>query len=127
VSKLCVNTVRAPRAAGPYSHAVRAGNLLFISGQLPIDPATGEIVRGGIEGQARRALENVGAILHSQGISFAEVVKVTVYLRDMDDAGLFNAVYGEYFPSGPPARACVEVSRLPSDSGVEIDAVALVD
>jgi 2-iminobutanoate/2-iminopropanoate deaminase len=126
MGKMIISTAKAPKASGPYSQAVRVGNLLFISGQLPIDPATGELVVGGIGPQTKRIMENIGAILHSQGLSFPDVVKITVYLRSMVDFEPFNRAYGEYVQSAPPARACVEVSRLPRDSGVEIEAIALI-
>ncbi len=119
-----VGTDKATRPAGPYSQAVRTGNLLFISGQIPIDPRTGELTDGGVEAQAKRVLENIGAILHSQGLDFPDVVKTTVFLRAMGDLQEFNAVYARYFPSGPPARSCVEVLRLPGDADLEIEAVA---
>lgn len=119
-----VGTDKTPRPAGPYSQAVRAGNLLFISGQIALDPQTGEVTAGGIEAQAKRVLEKIGAILHSQGLDFRDIVKTTVFLRGMGEIGKFNAVYARYFPSGPPARSCVEVSRLPGDVDLEIEAVA---
>jgi 2-iminobutanoate/2-iminopropanoate deaminase len=119
-----IGTDKAPRPSGPYSQAVRTGNLLFISGQIPLDPRSGEFAAGGIEAQTKRVLENIGAVLHSQGLDFPSVVKTTVFLRTMAEFKEFNAVYARYFPSGPPARSCVEVSRLPGDAQVEIEAVA---
>lgn len=119
-----VGTDKTPRPAGPYSQAVRAGNLLFVSGQIPLDPQTGEAPAGGIGAQAQRVLEKIGAILHSQGLDYRDVVKTTVFLRAMGEIGEFNAVYARYFPSGPPARSCVEVSRLPGGVDLEIEAVA---
>ncbi|MDD5557697.1 MAG: RidA family protein [bacterium] len=123
--KVIVESGKAPAAIGPYSHAVRAGGLLFISGQIPVDPSSGAVVNGGIERQARRALENLGAVLHSQGLSFPDVVKTTVFLQSMEDFDAVNRVYGEYFQSGPPARSCVQVARLPKDARLEIEAIAL--
>ena len=122
--KTVINVGNAPEAVGPYSQAIKTGNLLFISGQIPVDPSTGELVTGPVELQMRQVLKNVGAILHSQSLSFENVVKTTLYIRKMDDLGIINEVYGERFQSGPPARACVEVSRLPKDVDVEMDAIA---
>ncbi|HQM52563.1 MAG: RidA family protein [Candidatus Aureabacteria bacterium] len=119
-----VGTDKAPRPSGPYSQAVRVGNLLFISGQIPLDPRSGEVVAGGIDIQARRALENLGAILHAQGLDYPSVVKTTVFLRRMEEFKEFNEIYARYFASGPPARSCIEVSRLPGGVDVEIEAVA---
>lgn len=119
-----ISTDKAPRPVGPYSQAVRAGNLLFISGQIPLDPHSGKVVPGGIEAQARRVLENLGAILHAQGLDYRSVVKTTVFLRRMGDFREFNDVYARYFAAGPPARSCVEVASLPGGVDVEIEAVA---
>jgi 2-iminobutanoate/2-iminopropanoate deaminase len=124
MGRTIVETDKLPRPAGPYSQAVRAGNLLFISGQIPIDPGAGGRPPEGIEAQARRVLEKIGAILHSQGLDYRDIVKTTVFLRRMDDFQRFNAAYARYFPSGPPARSCVGVERLPGDVDVEIEAVA---
>lgn len=124
MSKTIIETEKAPRAIGPYSQAVKEGNLLFISGQIPIDPRSGALDKGDIEAQTRRALENVGAVLHSQGLSFDNILKTTLFISDMGNFEAINRVYGEFFQSGPPARACVEVSRLPGDVGIEIDAIA---
>ncbi|MCX6357631.1 MAG: RidA family protein [Candidatus Aureabacteria bacterium] len=125
MTKIVISTEKAPKAIGPYSQAVRAGNLIFISGQIPIDPRTGAIVEGGIGEQTRRVLENMGGILNSQGLSFSNVVKTTVYLVRMDDFEAFNRVYAEYFGQSAPARACLAVANLPKGAGVEIDAVAV--
>lgn len=119
-----VATDRAPAAIGPYSQAIRAGDWLFCSGQIPLDPSTGELVTGPIEAQTRRALDNLGAVLEAAGLGFDDVVKVTVYLRDLDDYTAMNAVYAEYFAAAKPARAAVQVARLPRDVGVEIECVA---
>jgi 2-iminobutanoate/2-iminopropanoate deaminase len=119
-----VATTSAPAAIGPYSQAVRAGSLLFVSGQVPIDPATGSVVEGDIATQTRRVLQNVGAILEAAGASFDHVVRTTVFLTDMNDFAAMNAVYATCFASPAPARATVQVSRLPKDARVEIDVIA---
>ena len=119
-----VSTPSAPAAIGPYSQAIRAGALLFVSGQVPIDPATGAIVEGGIAAQTTRVFENLGAILQAAGASFDHVVRTTVYLADMNDFAAMNEVYGRYFSSPAPARATVQVARLPKDARVEIDVIA---
>lgn len=119
-------TDRAPQAIGPYSQAIRAGDLLFVSGQIPLDPATGTLVGGDISVQTRRVLDNLAAILTAAGASFADVVKTNVYLLDMDDFAAMNAVYATYVTSPPPARATVQVARLPRDVRVEIDVIAYV-
>jgi 2-iminobutanoate/2-iminopropanoate deaminase len=121
-----VSSPSAPRAIGPYSQAVRAGSLLFVSGQIPLDPATGEMVQGDIEAQTRRVFENLGAILEAAGASFDNVVRTTVYLADMSDFAKVNEVYGTYFSSPAPARATVQAARLPKDARVEIDLIATV-
>lgn len=119
-----VKTPGAPAAIGPYSQAVRAGEFLFCSGQIPLDPSTGRMIEGGIEAQTERVLENLAAVLSAGGSSLDEVVKTTVYLEDLGDFPAMNAVYGKYFPNDPPARATVGVARLPAGARVEIDAVA---
>ena len=119
-----VSTPSAPKAIGPYSQAIRAGSLLFVSGQVPIDPATGNIVDGDIAAQTTRVFENIGAILQAGGASFDHVVRTTVFLADMDDFAAMNEVYAKYFASPAPARATVQVARLPKDARVEIDVIA---
>ena len=120
-------TKNAPAAIGPYSQAVRAGDFLFVSGQIPIDPATGALVPSGdVADQAHRVLKNLGAILEAAGASYKQVVKTTVYLADMNDFAAMNAVYATYVPTPPPARSTVQVSRLPRDVRVEIDVIARV-
>jgi 2-iminobutanoate/2-iminopropanoate deaminase len=119
-----VSSPGAPAAIGPYSPAVRTGQLLFVSGQVPIDPATGNLVDGDIAAMTRRVLDNVGALLKAGGLTFAHVVRTTVFLADMNDFAAMNQVYGTYFSDPYPARATVQVSRLPKDSRVEIDVIA---
>lgn len=121
-----INTDNAPKAIGPYSQAVKAGNLLFVSGQVPFDPATMEVVEGGVKEQTARSLQNVKAILAEAGATFADVVKSTVFIKDMNEFGQINEVYAEYFGENKPARACVEVARLPRDVKVEIEVIAVV-
>jgi len=116
----------APAAIGPYSQAVIAGNFLFVSGQIPIDPETGNLVGGGIEEQTARVLENLKNILIFSGLDFNDVVKTTVYLKSLDDFQKLNKIFAESFQIEPPARACVEVSALPKGSLVEIDAIAII-
>ena len=119
-----VSTPTAPAAIGPYSQAVRAGNLLFLSGQIPLDPATGNLVEGGVEAQTRQVFKNIGEILEAGGTSFDGVVSATVYLADMNDFGKVNEIYATYFSSPAPARATVQVARLPKDCLVEIQVIA---
>jgi 2-iminobutanoate/2-iminopropanoate deaminase len=121
-----VATDGAPKAIGPYSQAIRAGGLLFISGQTPLDPTTGGLIEGDLAAQTRRVLDSVGAILAAGGSSFADVVRTTVFLQDMNDFAAMNAVYAEYFPPPQPARSTVQAARLPRDARVEIDVIALV-
>jgi 2-iminobutanoate/2-iminopropanoate deaminase len=124
--RVTIKTNAAPGAVGPYVQGVRAGNLLFVSGQIALDPATGTLVDGGIEDQTRRVMENLAAILEAGGSGLDRVVKATVYLTDLGSFEAMNRVYGSYFPGEKPARVCVEVSRLPRNSSVEIDAIATV-
>lgn len=119
-----IATPQAPAAIGPYSQAIRAGELLFVSGQIPLDPATGEFVPGGIEAQTRQVMANLRAILQAAGLDFAAVVKTTIYLADLGDFAVVNGIYGEYFPHNPPARATVQVAALPKGALVEIDCIA---
>jgi 2-iminobutanoate/2-iminopropanoate deaminase len=119
-----VSTESAPKALGPYSQAIRAGQLLFVSGQVPIDPANGELVQGGIAAQTRRALENIGEILKAGGASFQQVVRTTVYLADLADFSAMNEVYATFFTAPQPARSTFQAARLPRDSRVEIDVIA---
>ncbi len=127
MSQHVIATDQAPAAIGPYSQAVRAGHLLFTAGQIPLDPATGQVVPGGIAGQTARVLENLKAILEAAGSSLDKVVKTTVFLKDFNDFAAMNAVYATYLgPEGTPApaRSTVEVARLPKDVLVEIEAIA---
>jgi len=119
-----IETPNAPAAIGPYSQAVWAGDLLFTSGQIPVDPATGEVVAGGVEAQAGQALKNLQAVLKAAGLSLDHVVKATVFIKDMNDFPKINAVYANFFAAPCPARSCVEVARLPKDVLVEIEAIA---
>jgi 2-iminobutanoate/2-iminopropanoate deaminase len=119
-----VSTPTAPAAIGPYSQAIKAGNLLFLSGQIPLDPATGAIVEGGIEAETRQVFHNIGEILKAAGVSFDAIVSATVYVADMNDFGKVNEIYATYFASPAPARATVQVARLPKDARVEIQVIA---
>ena len=122
--KKCIATDKAPQAIGPYSQAVEAGGFIFVSGQIPLVPATGEIVKGDIEAQTTQVLENLREILTAAGSSLAQAVKTTVYLTDITDFSRVNDVYARYFTKEPPARVCVEVSDLPKQALVEIDVIA---
>jgi len=122
-----VRTENAPAAIGPYSQGVVSGGFLFCSGQIPLDPATGKMVEGGIEEQTERVLRNLASVLESGGGSLRSVVKTTVYLVDLSDFLAMNGVYGRFFTENPPARATVQVSKLPAGALVEIDAVASVE
>ncbi len=126
MAKDVISTPRAPAAIGPYSQAVRSGNLLFLSGQIPLDPATGQLIAGDITAQTERVLKNLAAILEAAGSDLKRVLKTTVYLKDLAEFGRMNEVYGKFFGEKPPARATVEVSRLPRDAAIEIDLVAEV-
>lgn len=123
--KEIIATDKGPKAIGPYSQAVRANGFVFVSGQIPLDPATGELLVGDIGQQTTRVLENLKAILEAAGSSMDRAVKVSVFLRDMSEFAGMNAIYAKYFPNDPPARATVQVARLPRDVGVEIDVIAL--
>jgi 2-iminobutanoate/2-iminopropanoate deaminase len=124
--KNIIATDHAPRAIGPYSQAVQAGDLVFASGQIPIDPATGEFVAGGIAEQTEQVLRNLTAVFEAAGVEMNQVVKTTVFLADMDDFTAMNEVYGRFFGDAPPARATVQAARLPRDARVEIEAIAVV-
>lgn len=120
-----VKTSLAPAAIGPYSQAILAGDALYCSGQIPIDPKTGHMISGGVEAQTERVLENMGAVLKAAGMSYQHVVRCTVYLDDMNDYGVVNEVYSRYFNDAPPAREAVEVSALPRGVKIEISCVAV--
>jgi 2-iminobutanoate/2-iminopropanoate deaminase len=126
MTKTPVATPGAPGAVGPYSQGVRAGDLLFCSGQVALDPATGVIVPGGVEQQTHRVMANLKAVLEAGGSSLDHVVRATVYLIDMGDFDAMNRVYAGYFPGDKPARVCVEVSKLPKNGRVEIDAIGVI-
>ena len=119
-----IQTEKAPAAIGPYSQAIQAGDFVYVSGQLPIDPATGAFAGEGIAEQTEQSLKNIQAVLEAAGLSMADVVKTTVFMQDMNDFAAMNAVYARYFTTDCPARAAVEVARLPKDAKVEIEAVA---
>lgn len=122
--KQVIHTDKAPAAIGPYSQAIQIGQLLFTSGQVPIDPDTGAIVEGGIQEQARQSLNNIKAILNAAGTNMGAVVKTTVFLQDMNDFAAMNEVYAQFFQEPYPARSAVQVARLPKDVLVEIEAIA---
>jgi 2-iminobutanoate/2-iminopropanoate deaminase len=126
MKKQIVTTPSAPTAIGPYSQAVRVGELIFLSGQIPLDPETGQMVSGDIAIQARRVMENLAAVLRAGDAKFADVVRSTIYLTNLQDFAKVNEVYGSYFSADPPARATVEVAALPRGAGVEIDMIAHV-
>jgi 2-iminobutanoate/2-iminopropanoate deaminase len=124
--KQIVLAEHAPRAIGPYSQAVRAGNFVFLSGQIPVDPGTGQLVEGSIQHQTERVLENMRAVLESAGLGLEHVVKTTVFLKSLTDFVHMNEVYARYFTINPPARSTVEVARLPRDVQIEMDAIAVI-
>lgn len=121
--KTIINTLGAPRAIGPYSQAVRYGDLLFVSGTLGMNPKTGELAGAGIEAQAVQVLENLKAIIEAAGMSLQNVLKSTVFLKDMNDFAAFNEIYSRYFPEAPPARETVQAARLPRDAAIEISVI----
>ena len=123
--KNVIATSDAPAAVGPYSQAVAIGNLLFCAGQIPLEPATGNVVEGDITAQTTRVLENVKAVLAGNSMTFADVVKATVFLADMNDFAAMNAVYAQYFQAPYPARSTIQVARLPKDARVEIEVIAI--
>jgi 2-iminobutanoate/2-iminopropanoate deaminase len=126
MTKTTLSTPNAPGAVGPYAQGVRVGNFVFVSGQIALDPATGVLVAGGVEEQTRRVLENLQAILEAGGSGLDHVVKATVYLTDLGQFDAMNRVYASFFPGEKPARVCVEVSRLPKNGSVEIDAIGAI-
>ena len=126
MEKNIIYTTDAPAAVGPYSQAVKVGNMVFISGQIPLDPKTGEIVSGDIQAQTKQALNNLIAVLTTSGASLSNVVKTTVFLTDMEQFGAVNEIYSEFFKAEPPARSCVQVGALPRGVAVEIEAIVVV-
>lgn len=124
MEKEIISTKNAPAAIGPYSQGVKIGNLIFTSGQLPIDMSTGELVTGDVKKATEASLKNVGAILEAQGSSFDKVIKTVVFIKDMDDFAAVNEVYSKFFTINQPARSCVQVAKLPKDALVEIEVVA---
>jgi 2-iminobutanoate/2-iminopropanoate deaminase len=125
MTRRAVSTASAPAAIGPYSQAIATDDLVFCSGQVGLDPATGTLVEGGIEAQAERALANLAAVLDAEGCTFADVVKTTCFLIDIDDFAAFNAVYGRFMPDPPPARSTFAVAALPKAASIEIEAIAV--
>lgn len=123
--KQVINTDKAPSAIGPYSQAIKANGFIFVSGQLPVVPATGKFAEGGILAQTKQSIENVKAILAAAGCTLDDVVKTTVFIKDMNEFAVMNTMYAEYFSKDCPARACFEVARLPKDALVEIEVVAV--
>jgi 2-iminobutanoate/2-iminopropanoate deaminase len=126
MKKRVIQTDKAPKAMGPYSQAIQAGNFLFLSGQIPIDPKTGELIGGDIRQQTQQVLENIKGILESKKLSMDDVIKATIFLRDMENFNQMNEVYASWFPVDPPARSTVEVSKLPRNVDIEIEAIALI-
>jgi 2-iminobutanoate/2-iminopropanoate deaminase len=122
--KKVIATSNAPKAIGPYSQAIVHNGLAFLSGQIPLDPTTGQLVQGDIAAQTERVLKNIAEVLEASGSSLDNVLKTTVFLKDMDEFAAMNAVYAEFFPANPPARSTVEAARLPRDVRVEIEAIA---
>ena len=125
--KKIISTNEAPGAIGPYSQAVRSGSFLFCSGQIPLDPKSGQIVPGDIAAQTKRVLDNIAALLRAEGLNFDDVVKTTVFLTNLDDFQIVNEVYGSYFKQNPPARSTVQVSALPRGANIEIEVIAAAD
>jgi len=125
VTRQKITTKAGPAAIGPYSQAIVCGEMVFVSGQIPLDPATGAFVQGGIEAQTRQVMRNIGAILEAAGSSLDQVVKTTVYLADLNDFDEMNRTYGTFFTGDPPARATVQVAKLPRGASVEIDAISI--
>ena len=123
--KQVIQTNNVPQAIGPYSQAIMAGDTLYVSGQIPVVPATGAIVSDKVEDQARQVMENVKAVMEAAGLTLDHVVKTSVFIKNMDDFGTINAVYSQYFKENCPARACVEVARLPKDVLLEMEAIAV--
>ncbi|MDS1004056.1 RidA family protein [Clostridium sporogenes] len=126
MEKVVISTKKAPAALGAYSQAIKVGDLLFTSGQVPLDPATGELVSDDIKKATERSMENLKAVLEEAGTSFDKVIKTVIFLKDMNDFAVVNEVYAKYFKENPPARSCVQVGKLPKDALVEIELVAMI-
>ena len=126
MGKKVIQTNKAPQAIGPYSQAIQTGDFLFLSGQIPLDPKTGELVNGDIRDQTNQVLKNIKSILESQKLGMENVVKTTIFLKDIANFNQVNEVYATYFPSSPPARSTVEVSKLPRNAEIEIEAIAVI-
>ena len=128
MQKEVISTSLSPEAIGPYSQAIRAGNFVFVSGQIPLDPLTGKLIEDmSVSAQTRQSLQNLQGVLHSAGTVLSNVVKVTIYLSDMDDFKEVNGIYGECFENSPPARATVQVAALPLDVAIEIECIAIIE
>jgi 2-iminobutanoate/2-iminopropanoate deaminase len=126
MKKRVVQTDQAPKAIGPYSQAIQAGDFLFLSGQVPLDPKTGELVKGDVGQQTKQVLENIKGVLESQKLGMEDVVKVTIFIKNIANFNQVNEIYSTYFPTSPPARSTVEVARLPRDVEIEIEAIAFI-
>ena len=126
MEKTIISTTLAPQSIGPYSQAVQVGNLLFASGQIPINPTTGELVTESFEAQVRQVLKNIEGVLTSVGANFSNVVKTTVFLKDMGQFAAMNAIYAQCFSENPPARSTIQVARLPKDADIEIEIIAVL-
>jgi len=125
--KKIITAPKAPAAIGPYSHAVQADNLLYASGQIPLDPVSMKLVEGGIEAETRQVMKNIEAVLEAAGLTFSHVIKATIFLANIADLAAMNSVYAEAFPENPPARSCYQVAALPAGAGVEIEVIARFD
>jgi 2-iminobutanoate/2-iminopropanoate deaminase len=125
--KKIISTSDAPAAIGPYSQGVRLGSTIYLSGQIPLDPKSGQIVAGGIDAQTKRVMENIGAVLRAEGLTFENVAKTTIFLADLGDFQTVNAIYGSYFKQAPPARSTVQVAALPKEARVEIEVIAVAN
>lgn len=121
-----INTSQAPAALGPYSQGIMVNNLIFTSGQIPIDPATGELIQGDFRLHIRQVLDNIKAILEASNSSFYKIIKLTVFLTDLENFSILNGVFAEYYENDPPARSVVEVNKLPKNAGIEIEAIAII-
>jgi 2-iminobutanoate/2-iminopropanoate deaminase len=125
--KKIISTSDAPAAIGPYSQGVRLGSTIYLSGQIPLDPKSGQIVAGGIDAQTKRVMENIGAVLRAEGLTFENVAKTTIFLADLGDFQTVNEIYGSYFKQAPPARSTVQVAALPKEARVEIEVIAVAN